>query len=260
MYIDSHCHTALDWYEPIESLLYQMDNNNVEKAVLIQMLGQFDNHYLQACVKKYPERFVSVVGVDVNQADACDQLEALVEQGAKGLRLRPTAPLASATKKRDDPLALWRKAEALGIPISCVGNTTTFNSPEFIQIIELHPRLVIVLEHLGGTSTPDQAIACVQARMKIHELARYPNVYIKMTGLGELIPRGQFSQKPQSLINAFKTFGAERMMWGSDYPPVSSREGYRNALNAPQNFFKTYDEQAIDALFYKTANKVFFSS
>ena len=43
--VDTHCHTTPVWYEPVESLLFQMDRNNVEKAVLIQIMGNFDNEY-----------------------------------------------------------------------------------------------------------------------------------------------------------------------------------------------------------------------
>ncbi len=35
--VDSHCHISPVWYEPVESLLFQMDRNDVAHAVLIQM-------------------------------------------------------------------------------------------------------------------------------------------------------------------------------------------------------------------------------
>ena len=31
------------WYEAVETLLFEMDRNGVERAVLIQILGQSDN-------------------------------------------------------------------------------------------------------------------------------------------------------------------------------------------------------------------------
>jgi len=46
--VDTHCHVSPYWYEPVETLLYQMTTNGVDKAVLIQM-GQvriYDNAYL----------------------------------------------------------------------------------------------------------------------------------------------------------------------------------------------------------------------
>ena len=35
---------------------------------------------------------------------------------------------------------------------------------------------------------------------------------------------------PPLLEHAYAAFGPSRMMWGSDFPPVSFREGYHNAL------------------------------
>ena len=57
---------------------------------------------------------------------------------------------------------------------------------------------------------------------------------------------------------AFEAFGPERMMWGSDYPPVSSREGYRNALRFTQERFAGKSEAAKAMIFGGTALKVFF--
>ena len=40
--VDSHCHASREWYEPIETLLFEMDRYGVEQAVLIQINGQYD--------------------------------------------------------------------------------------------------------------------------------------------------------------------------------------------------------------------------
>jgi hypothetical protein len=40
----------------------------------------------------------------------------------------------------------------------------------------------------------------------------------------------RFQNFPPFMTMAYDVFGASRMMWGSDFPPVAGREGYRNAL------------------------------
>ena len=55
--VDSHCHVSSNWYEPVESLLFQMDRHGVAHAVLIQMQGRFDNSYQFDCVRRYPGRW-----------------------------------------------------------------------------------------------------------------------------------------------------------------------------------------------------------
>ena len=41
--VDSHAHATLSWFEPVESLVAQMDRYRVEHAVLVQINGQTDN-------------------------------------------------------------------------------------------------------------------------------------------------------------------------------------------------------------------------
>ncbi len=38
-FVDSHCHASVHWYEPIETLLHEMDRNEVDQAVLFQIMG-----------------------------------------------------------------------------------------------------------------------------------------------------------------------------------------------------------------------------
>ena len=231
--IDTHCHVSLGWYEPVESLLTQMERNGVDGAVLIQIQGQFNNDYQFACARQYPGKFAPVVLIDTDAPDAAQTLERLAEQGASGVRFNATTRSAG-----DDPLLLWRVAARLGLPISCAGSAATFSAPEFADLIAALPTLPIVIEHLGSLSKPDDDAAGAAARRKVFELARFPNTYIKITGLGEFCQRAipvtepfPFVRPlPDYLARAYNSFGPTRMMWGSDYPPVSGREGYTNAL------------------------------
>jgi L-fuconolactonase len=261
MIIDSQCHVATAWFEPVETLLGQMDRYGVERAVLVQMLGQFDNSYQQACVQAHPDRLLSVVGIDATRVDAAAQLERLAEAGINGVRLRP-----GAVSPSDDPLAIWRAVNRLGLPVSCVGNSESFGTPQFAALVEQFPKLIFVLEHLGATSTPDISADACAARERVFELHRFPNVFLKLPGLGELVPR--LSPLPQDgpvfpldcpleVTRALTCFGAARLMWGSDFPVVASREGYGNALNLMHAVLADQPREALDAIFGGVAEQVF---
>jgi L-fuconolactonase len=43
--VDTHCHASPYWYAPVESLLDEMNRSRVDKAVLIQIGGIYDNSY-----------------------------------------------------------------------------------------------------------------------------------------------------------------------------------------------------------------------
>jgi len=258
--VDSHCHVSPIWYEPVETLLAQMDRNGVAQAVLIQLLGQFHNDYQQACLLRYPGRFASVVAIDVGRPDAVETLARLAADGASGVRLRPAARSAGP-----DPLAIWRAAESAGLAVSCVGNSETFASSDFYEIASRFTDLPIVLEHLGGTSQADASEKAIAERRRVFELAALPNVYLKLPGLGELAPRA--AQLPASarpladasnLIDAaLDLFGPDRIMWGSDFPPVAAREGYANALGWVREELTGLPVAARADIFGNTARRVF---
>ena len=53
-FVDTHCHAGTSWFEPIETLLACMDNNGVQRALLTQHRGMFDNAYLLECIERFP--------------------------------------------------------------------------------------------------------------------------------------------------------------------------------------------------------------
>lgn len=258
--VDSHTHVASSWYEPIETLLWEMDRNGVDQAVLIQMRGQTDNSYQAECVRRYPGRLASVGIVNVQAPDAEQALERLANEGASGVRFH--LPLRPAG---DDPLAIWRAAERLRLPVSCGGNSTLFTSADFANAVQAVPNLPIAVEHLGGMNHPLDDPEQETLRRQVFELARFPNLYIKIHGLGEFCRRAMpptnpfaFVQPiPPTLEEAHRAFGAARMMWGSDFPPVAVREGYRNALRLPMEQLGHLPEAERDQIFGGTAASVF---
>jgi L-fuconolactonase len=91
-------------------------------------------------------------------------------------------------------------------------------------------------------------------------------VYVKVTGLGEFAQRARpvrypfpFEEPvPPNLDEAYAAFGARRMMWGSDYPPVANREGFGNALRFCQQHFATKDPAEQGLIFGDVATEVFW--
>lgn len=258
--VDSHCHVSPVWYEPVETLLHQMDRNGVDQAVLIQMMGQYDNRYQVDCVRRYPGRFAPVVLVDVQQPAAADELSRLADDGASGVRLT-----ANTRSPGADPLAIWRAAERLRLPVSCAGAAADFASEGFAALLEALPQLAVVIEHLGSLGQPRGNPVAPETAARVMALARFANVTMKITGLGEFSRRAMPVQQPSPfeqpvpdlLQRAIAAFGPERLMWGSDYPPVSAREGYANALRWPREQLAHLGPPACDAVFGGTALRVF---
>ena len=255
--VDSHCHAGESWFEPIESLLFQMDRNGVEKGVLIQHRGMFDNTYLLNCAKRHPDRFVVAALVDTSRAEAPDELVRWASEGAVAVRLAP-----SERSPGDDPLAIWRKAAELGLAVSSLGTLGEFASDQFSDLVAALPELRIVVEHLASVGTSGGEVGAAYARAL--ELARFPNTYIKTGGLGEINDRPAilpaefgFTEPTPYLEMALEAFGPRRCMWGSDFPPVSNREGYRNALHGVINHPALADPDDREWVMGRTAGGVF---
>jgi L-fuconolactonase len=251
--VDSHCHASPIWYEPVETLLFQMDRAGVGKAILIQLLGQTDNSYQTECVRRFPARFASVVGVDSASTAAPETLKRLAAQGAKGVRLRP-----------DASDALWCVAEESRLAVSCVGTASSFCSPGFAARLSAFPKLSVVLEHLGGTARPDFD-GKDETRASLMALSRFGNVSLKMPGLGQIAKRSPNLSTVNPLepgaadilLEAVRHFGANRLMWGSDFPPVASREGYVNALRWAQEALSSLSQNQKNEIFGGTAAHIF---
>tara|TARA_B100000809_G_C14764442_1_gene397042 strand:- start:116 stop:487 length:372 start_codon:yes stop_codon:yes gene_type:complete len=120
----------------------------------------------------------------------------------------------------------------------------------------------VVLEHLAGSKGDEEPPFPLFRRAM--ELAQIPNTYVKVPGLGEITPRPQVlgrefrPEKALPLIEiALDAFGPQRMMWGSDYPPVSNREGYRNALQGIKDYLALVDGEDREWVLGKTALGVF---
>ena len=255
--VDTHCHGGRNWFEPIELLLFQMNANDVDNAVLIQHRGTYDNTYLFECARRFTGRFKVVVIVDTSLPDAPATLEHWAEEGAVGVRLAPTE-----RSPGDDPLAIWRKAGELGLVVSSLGGVDDFASDAFNNLVAELPDQPIIVEHLAGVR--QDAEPPYTTFKKALALSQYPNTYIKVGGLGEisirpavLEPGFKFDYTPPLIEMTYDAFGPRRMMWGSDYPPVSGREGYRNALQGVLTHPAFQTDQDREWVMGKTASTVF---
>jgi L-fuconolactonase len=222
--VDTHVHVALHTYEPVEMLLTQMQYNAVEKTVIVQSTSTTDNTYVMKCRRRFPGRFSVVCRVDVESPAALQNLERWSREGAESLRLRNFH-----RSPGEAPLAIWRKAADLGLSVSVGGPAEVFASNDFRHLVESLPELTIIIEHLGGVG-PDAEPPYADFK-RILELARYANTYMKIHGMGEICHAPfPYATIPPFVEMAYDAFGPQRMMWGSDYPRVVLREGYRNAL------------------------------
>lgn len=226
--VDTHVHAGLTKYEPIESLIDQMFRHRVDCAVLVQHAGEFDNRYLIECAQRFPGRFVVAALVDVTQPDAADHLSALVEASpaVQGVRLN----LAQLLQQDAGAEATWRRADELGLNITLSASLRGLASDDMIRVAERFTQVRLHIEHLGHPDPMEPEP--YETYRRVLALARFPHVVLKVSGFYSFttLPWSPYTDTVRFFQLTHEAFGARRMMWGSDFPPVSFREGYFNAL------------------------------
>lgn len=217
--VDTHTHVG-GRYGTLEDLMRQLDQYGIDKAVLVQYRadlpppGNTDNAYHVQCLSRYPSRLASVGIVDWTQNDALTTLASWAGQGIKGLRLD-----GDARSHGNDPYAIWKKAAELKM------NVSVYNRLDQIPaIVQQCPDLKIHLEHCGQPRLNGE---------KVLEFARYPNVYVKFSvgGLSAFSKQAYLYLDVRPFVeNLFQKFGADRIMYSSDYPASGKVIGYGKVL------------------------------
>ena len=246
--VDTHCHIGLHKYEPVESLLYHMQKSGVDKAVFIQYGGNSNNKYMIDSMAAHPGQFQAAM--IVKSSDDGSAIRKWSDQGIVGIRL-PAASQAEGS----DPLIQWRTAAELGLVVSAPSNPKALLGDHFSAVLKACPDLSIVIEHLAGIGQDQEAP--FETFKQILDFSQYPNFTIKMPGFGEFcrVPL-PFDPIPPLVDMTLEAFGPQRVMWGSDYPPVSGREGYDNSLRVPMDYLSKLSEDEQEWIFGKTALQV----
>jgi len=231
--VDSHVHTGVNWSEPVDVLLYQMDTNGVDHAVLVQHNGNYDNSYLLNCMRDHPGKFKVVGLIDTTAADAPAMLEELHADGGSGFRVNLRK---QETWSPDSDV--FRVAGELGMIVSLIGHAENFASARFKQLLDACPKTHFSLEHLVRSPGKDVFDPPYDVYEDALKCADWPNTSVKVPGLGEIVPKPHrlpagypWDEMPPHYAMAKAAFGVERMTWGSNFPPCAAKEGYRHALN-----------------------------
>ncbi len=239
MLVESHCHIISPdqrkyprdtgprpaaWLRDLaaEEFIALNDAAGVERAVLVQAFGayRYDNNYVADCAARYPDRFVAVGTIDPLKADAPRTLDYWVkERGIRGLRI---VTWTEPELMLDDPMLdpVWRRASELQIPV-CI--LTNFHQVGRLgRVLENFSSLRIALDHLGlprlddGPEFADEQV--------LFDLARHRNFHGKFSSWTiAAAERNGGAGRVEFFRRLVDTFGAHRLMWGTNFPASNDR-------------------------------------
>jgi L-fuconolactonase len=125
---------------------------------------------------------------------------------------------------------------------------------EFVAGFE---RQRFVLDHLAK---PDiRARELVRWSQGIRELAKFPNVYCKVSGLVTEADWDNWTEEDFApyLDMTFEHFGAARLMIGSDWPVCTVAGNYSRVMDVVKNYLQKFPSEVREAVLGDTARKVY---
>lgn len=215
----------------LELLVKEMDEHAVTHCVLVQTISHgWDNRYLVHCLKAQPKRFRGQGLIDPTDPNVADKLEYwMKEHGLAGMRFSPMYYQgkdgwlnARATDR------LWEKAAELGAVFNFF--IASEQLPKLEDMVRRHPRVKVVIDHLGRVDLeakdPEPEIR------KLLALARYANVYVKVSEFSSLLPTKKYPFRDAYPLvkRVYEAFGPDRLLWGTGFPGATRAEADRPTL------------------------------
>lgn len=167
------------------------------------------NEWLARELGKYPE-FFGFACINPKEPEAPGRLARAVKMGLVGAKVHP--PVHGITINDPAIDGFFQRAEELEIPIHIHtgvhgGFLRTYQPILIDDVAQRHPKLPIIMDHIGGYAFFDQALAVLHNNR---------NCY---AGLTQCSGRGPTYYLPPERVNILlKTIGAERIIYGLDYP------------------------------------------
>ena len=226
-----------------ESLLKVMDENGIDKALLLQAQNYgYQNDYIFETVSKYPDRFSGCCIFDPYGRRAMELFRYFVEEkGVKVAKFEISETWGLSGIHPDLSLdshiflPVWEYAEKNGIIIvidTGMRNSRAWQIYPLLRVKERFPELRFVLAH--ALFPCDDGFNDTRLAM-LKEIAD-GNTWFDISSVfgDEEYP---FCGTQQFLRRLCDIAGSERMMWGSDTPGIlrAGKDAYRKKLNFLRN-------------------------
>ena len=270
MRIDAHHHLwhytpdAFGWIEPgsaiardfdPDDLTREMQASGIDRAIAVQARqSETETAFLLDCAVRQP-RIAGVVGwIDLRALDIADRIAA-----------RPAGPILGyrhVVQDEPDPdfllgdafVAGVRAVIAAGLSYDVLVNAAQLGTiPAFLERIG-EGRLI--LDH---AAKPDIAAGAWQPWAdQIAAAARCPNLFCKVSGLiTEAARDWQPGDFERYLDHVFACFGADRILWGSDWPVCELAGRYADTHDLVAGYVARHCAEAEAAVFGANAVRAY---
>ena len=180
----------------------------------------------------------------------------------RGIRSKPVTAATASAAKPDGERSLqdpnWQRGlatlEKYGLSYDL--RVPCWHLAEAAQVLEKHPDLPVVVNHLGFPwDRSEEGLAFWRTEMKA--IARLPWVRLKVSELGLKDTPWELESNRRVVLEALEIFGVERCMWASNFPVSGLRISYRGLVEAMLDIFQDLSQREREAIFHDTATQFY---
>ena len=215
----------IDGVNSAEVFLSNMNYAQVGAAVVVQeFIDGIQNDYLMEVAQKYPDRFFVCGMCDYFHPGFYEQAVSLIAQGFKGIAIPGHRLLTDEGRdmlNSADMMRMFRYMEQHHVILSVTLADGDLQVGEMEEVISECPQLRIAIGHFG--------MPTVEGWREQLLLARHEHVMLESGGITWLYNE-EFYPYPSAIKvirEAIDTVGADKLMWGSDYPRTITAITYR---------------------------------
>jgi L-fuconolactonase len=243
MYIDTHVHFwklargDYGWIKPDNAVLHQdylpdqllgsLSGLNVERIIAVQAASTVaETKYLLELAEQYPV-IAGVVGWMDLEAASFEEEYAQLRTNPRFVGIRiGGGQIRKALESEGVFLARLRQLAADQMTVDLLVRPSDLT--DVVKLLEAVPGLRAVIDHLGNPLSSLELEAQWEAGMQAAAL--YPQVMGKLSGM--ITPAGGFHpERLRSFVSRlFNWFGAERLMYGSDWPVALQAGAYEGVV------------------------------
>jgi L-fuconolactonase len=253
---------------PIEEFLADQQGSGVEKAVYVQTnwaKEDFEKEvaFLTETAKRtgWPHAIVGYADMTVD--DVRPQLDRLVKYPLlRGVRMQlhwhetPAFRFARSADQVIDPVVRKNVARLKDYRLSFDLQLFPAQMKDGLQLVGENPGIDFILTHTGMLTDLVEPVV-EEWKDGLRTLAKAPNLYAKLSGLGTFVHRNDPEVIGTVVDNAIAILGSERLMFGSNFPIEKLWTTHAELIAAHRKAVAGHGEKAEADIFWNTAERVY---
>lgn len=194
------------------------------------------NEFIADSVERMPDILTGLGTLHPDSEDIAGDIAHLMELGLKGVKLHPDIQKFKIDDYRC--LKIYEICEKEGLPILMHTGDSRYdfsNPNRLVPILEIYENLTVIGAHLGGYSVWEEAC---------EKLPKFKNLYVDCSSSLPFL-------KKERAVDIIRKFGADRVLFGSDYPLWSPAEEITSYLSLELT------AQENELILHKNAERIF---